>query len=364
MHQKSCLTSKTLLIMFLSTPIFLFRPAQAQEYPELNPPKVERERETEYVARKEIKAETPSTEWTLHKTTDGLHPDGNEQAFMWFMNRARNDPTAEGIWLATMDDPDVDAARDYFGVDLLVLQDEFADLEVKPPAAFDARLYDAARQHSEYLISIDDQNHDGQFDRVDASGFVYWAARGNVFSYTKTSVHGHAAFNIDWGTSGDGSGMQDGRGHRAAIMAIDGDYTNVGIAAVPETDPLTDVGPLVVTGNYCSANTGIVDHFNRFIVGTVWQDMDGDSMYDPGEGIGGVTVTPDQGTYYAVTGTAGGYAIPILSSGSYEVRLSGSGIPSGLSETISVGEESVLLDFQALSEKPAMPFIPLLLLDD
>ena len=52
-----------------------------------------------------------AVEWTYHKTSDNAHPDGNEQQMVWLVNRARANPTQEGIWLATMTDPDVDAAR-------------------------------------------------------------------------------------------------------------------------------------------------------------------------------------------------------------------------------------------------------------
>ena len=45
------------------------------------------------------------------------------------------DPTAEGIWLANISDPNVAYARTYFGVDLAVLQSAFASLDAKPPAA-------------------------------------------------------------------------------------------------------------------------------------------------------------------------------------------------------------------------------------
>ncbi len=44
-----------------------------------------------------------------------------------------------------------------------------------------------------------------------------------------------------------------------------------------------------------------LNHYNQFIVGTVWKDLDWDGMYDTNEGLGGVTVTPDAGTYYAIT---------------------------------------------------------------
>ena len=58
------------------------------------------------------------------------------------MNRARQDPTAEGVFLASVDDADVQSAIGWFGVNLGVLMQEFAAIAAKPPAAFDARLYD------------------------------------------------------------------------------------------------------------------------------------------------------------------------------------------------------------------------------
>ncbi len=339
-------SSRAFLTLVFSGVLVIFQSfGQAEEFPEPNPPKIDLDLKMEAMASQALTADAPSVEWTLHKTVDGLHPDGNEQQFVWLMNRARANPAQEGQWLAVMDDPNVQNARVYFDVDLQVLQDEFAQYSPKPPAAFDARLYEAALAHSEYLIGIDGQNHDGQFDRIGESGFRLLSVRGNVFSYSKTALYGHAGFNIDWGSSQDGTGMQEGRGHRMAVMSIDGDYTQVGIAAVPENDPETDVGPLVVTGNYCYANTFYSDHYNRFIVGTIWEDRDGDVMYDPGEGLNGVSVIPDQGGYYAVTGEGGGYAIPVLSTGAYQVTISGPGIPSGTTAAVSIGTESVLLDF-------------------
>lgn len=138
--------------------------------------------------------------------------------------------------------------------------------------------------------------------------------------------------------------MQAGRGHRQAIMSLDGDYTNVGIASISETDPAIDIGPEVVTGNFCYANPYEPDHYNRFIVGTVWEDLNDNDLYDPGEGKADVTVMPNQGEYYAVTSDSGGYAFPATVSGGYEVIFSGNGVPSG-SASASVNEVSVLLDY-------------------
>ena len=346
---------------------------RAASFPEPDPPKAEREGKVPEQPRVGFRGVTPANEWRYHKTPDNLHPDGNEQQLMWLMNRARSNPAAEGIWLAAIYDRYITYAPtcslmtedrqfcyiadalDYWNVDLDLLQNEFAGYDAKPPAAFDVRLYRAAKAHSDYLISIDGQNHTDQFIRIADENFSFIEARGNVFSYSLSAVYGHAAFNVDWGPDGgDGSGMQPDRGHRFAIMAIDGDYTNVGIAAVSESNSATAVGPLVITGNYCKANPAAENHYNRFLVGTVWTDKDGDEFFDPDEGLGGVTVVPDQGTYYAITSNSGGYSIPLEAPGTYEVTFSGSTLDEDVVKTVMVGDDSVLLDmvFDAASGQP------------
>lgn len=315
--------------------------------PEPNPPRVERKADAVAIPSAMAEAPLAVQEWIYHKTADGLHPDGNEQQLMWFMNRARSNPSQEGAWLAATGDPDVEDAIYSWEVDLTVLQNEFDNYDAKPPAAFDVRLYNAARDHAEALIARDSQDHDGQFELIDDYGFYYDQARVVVFSYTLHPLFGHAGFNIDWGPDGgDGTGMQPDRGHRMAIMSVDGDYTNVGYAVVPESDSNTEVGPLVTTGDFCRAIPGYADHYNRFLVGTVWQDANGNDQYDPGEGMGGITVMPDSGTYFATTANSGGYAFPMLSAGTYEVTFSGFGITTAISRTAVVGAESVLIDLK------------------
>jgi len=331
-------------------------------FPEPNPPWGERDAETVMQHPAGSRALAPVVEWEYHKTSDNRHPDGNEQQLMWLMNRARSNPTVEGIWLADFyyqynsylpgcrrmtEDIDycyIAGALDDWGVDLALLQFEFAGYDTKPPAAFDVRLYRAAKSHSEYLIGIDSQNHTDQFNRIDDENFSYRRARGNVFSYSLSTIYGHAAFNVDWGPDGSGTGMQSPPGHRLAIMSIDGDYTNVGIAAVPVSKSAKTVGPLVITGNYCKANISVDNHYNRFLVGTVWTDKDNDQFFDAGEGISDVTVMPDRGTYYAITSIAGGYALPITASGTYEVTFSGSALNGEVVTTVMIGNDSVLLD--------------------
>lgn len=330
----------------------LSEPAAAQNFfPEPDPPQIDLGDPGTFTTRSQPQAPLSLQEWTFHKTADNQHPDGNEQQLLWLMNRARANPAQEGHWLAHTGVSDVEKAIAYFGVNTTMLQNEFDGYDAKPPAAFDVRLYNAAKAHSQDLISRNAQDHDGQFDLIDTAGFHYQAARGNVYSYMDNALYGHAAFNIDWGDDeGDGSGMQNPRGHRLAIMSTDNDYTNVGLAAVAESDPNTEVGPLVATGNFCKANTGYADHYNRFIVGTVWQDINDNDQYDPGEGMADITVMPDSGPYFAVTADSGGYALPVASTGTYDVTFSGSGITEAVVRTVTVAsEDSILLDLNYTS---------------
>jgi len=329
-------------------------PADAQRAPALDPPVVAPPGPEPPSARRPGGGSEPLLEeWALHKTADGAHPDGVEQAYVWLMNRARRDPAAEGAFLAHAPDSGVQGAIGYFDVDVALLQQEFAASAARPPAAFDARLYEAALAHSLDLIARNAQDHSGQFARVADAGFHYWSLRGNVFAFAREPLFGHAGFNIDWGGK-DGTGMQPGRGHRQAVMGIDSDYSNVGIAAVLELDPDTFVGPSVVTGNYARAATSYPDHHNRFLVGTVWEDLDADGLYDPGEGIEGVTVLPSRGPWFAVTAAGGGYAIPVLAEGAIGVDFEGGGVPFR-TLTATVGATSVLVDYVVPEPAGAAP---------
>lgn len=344
----------TFIIAFVSTLI-----SQAAAGPEVPgapspaPPAAVRYHSTQPLRALVERSAAPITEWTFHKTPDSSHPDGNEQQMLWLMNRARANPALEGKWLATTDLPEVAGGRDYFKVDTQLLQEEFDAIAATPPAAFDARLYQAAEDHSLDMIARNSQDHVGQFEAIDDHEFSYSSARGNVFFSAGSALNAHATFNIDYGGS-DGSGMQPGRGHRQAIMAIDGNYTNAGLAAVEKPSGNAYQGYYAVTGNYCRAQTGMENHYNRFLVGTVWDDLNANEMYDPGEGLADVSVVPDQGLYYAVTADGGGYAIPVTSSGSYEITFSGAALDGTYTRSATVGSDSVLLDL-CVTDEPAPP---------
>jgi hypothetical protein len=274
------------------------------------------------------------------------------------MNRARANPAAEGNYLAATGDPGTAAAISYFSVDIERMKREFAAIPSRPPAAFDRRLYDASRQHAEYMISIDQQTHDRQAEFVVASGFDYTSARLNIYAYAENAVNCHAALNIDYGGPASEGGMQVGRGHRVAIMSSDLSlpvFSSVGFAMIPENNAATEVGPLVFSGAYGACEENTTDAFNRFVVGTVWNDANKNQFYDSTEGLANVRVELNRGGWYAVTGAAGGFAIPVTASGTYRIFFSGGAFPGGWSRDVVVGDVSVAVD----AEVSSLPVTPL-----
>lgn len=112
--------------------------------------------------------------------------------------------------------------------------------------------------------------------------------------------------------------MQDGRGHRAIIHA---GFREVGIGVVEGTNG--SFGPQVVTQDF-GIPAGTV---TPFVTGVVYYDFNGNAFYDPGEGIGGVTVTVPGTTWHGVTAASGGYAVPVPSGvGTRTVTFTGPGL--------------------------------------
>jgi hypothetical protein len=82
-----------------------------------------------------------------------------------------------------------------------------------------------------------------------------------------------------------------------------------------------------------------------FITGVAYQDNNGNGFYDAGEGIAGIKIATDQGTWFAVTSTSGGYAIPVpANSGTYVLSATG-GPLDGAKATVTVGSDSVKADW-------------------
>ncbi len=274
--------------------------------------------------------------WTIGDPTD------QEQYYLELINRARANPTAEGVRLAATTDPEVLTSYRYFNVDLTRMKAEMSALVAAPPLAMNSRLLQSSREHSEDQFDNAFQGHDGSdgshlSDRLARVGYSASYYAENVYAYSKSTWFGHAGFEVDWG-NGPG-GMQDGRGHRAITHA---GFREVGIGIRNGINGSGQgaVGPQVVTQDYGIAAGPVTP----FVTGVAYYDFNGNAFYDPGEGIGGVTVNVQGSAYHAVTAASGGYAVPVPEgAASREVTFTGLGFNT-TSTAIMTGTRNAKVD--------------------
>src|ERR1044071_6665151 len=79
-------------------------------------------------------------------------PTNEEQYYLELINRARANPTAEALRLATTTDANVVGAYTSFGVNLALMQAQFALIPAQPPYSMNATLLNAARAHSQNML--------------------------------------------------------------------------------------------------------------------------------------------------------------------------------------------------------------------
>ncbi|GEP41522.1 choice-of-anchor D domain-containing protein [Brevifollis gellanilyticus] len=280
------------------------------------------------------------------------NPTDEEQYYLELINRARANPTAEGILMATTTHPNVVSAIAQFGVDLNMMKAEFAALPVRQPLAMNEKLTNAARGHTQWQFDNATQGHIGAggsnpSQRADAAGYSGGVGE-SVFSFAKDVFHGHAGFQIDWGPGGTG-GMQAGRGHR---MNNHGNFREVGIGVIlgSNTVGADTVGPQLVTQNFGTPST---DN-QAFVTGVAYYDLNANSIFDPGEGIGGLTVNVNGATFHAVTTATGGYAVPVpTTNATRAVTFTGLNANGG-SDAVITGGANVKVDFKPMYTPPAL----------
>lgn len=306
-------------------------------------------------------------------------PTDDEQYYLERINRARADANAEAQRLLNTTDTDVLDAVSYFGVDLTRMVEEFAGLEqTAQPLSFNEKLLVSARLHSQDMYTNTFQGHtssptpptpnqsgDIPGARATRQGYDFSYIGENVYANAESLFQAHAAFEIDWGYDindnpaqatgyivgvDDQDGMQDPAGHRENIHAPDFKEIGIGVINGSNSGPdwtngnqLRNVGPQLVTQDF-----GIPQADSAFITGVVFDDDDGDKLYTPGEGAGGVRIEVDGSVYYAVSATSGGYSVPVYADGTYTVTFDAPDYPP-VTRTVTVtGMQNVKVDWRRL----------------
>ncbi len=286
-------------------------------------------------------------------------PSAEEQLLLEWINRFRLDPDGEAARLTGAGAPaGVQGALTYFGVSVSALQTQLAALSAVAPLAWNGNLADAADGHNQAMIDADQQTHQapGEPDlgqRATNAGYVWNGLGENVYAFSNDVAYGHAGFVIDWGYDAEdinggslypdwqtrGDGMQDPPGHRNNL--ISSSFTEIGISVVAENDPGTSVGPQLITQDF-----GRRAGYQAQFVGVVINDGDGDSFYDIGEGLSGVSILLQRqggGSYTTTSWSSGGWQIAVP-AGTYTITFSGGGLSAPIVETATLGSVNVKVD--------------------
>jgi hypothetical protein len=272
------------------------------------------------------------------------NPTPEEQLFLELLNRARANPTAEGVRLAGLTDSNVVQSYRAFGVSLILMQSQFAAIPPLPPLSLNPVLSATAREHSRDMLQNHFQGHNSSNgstldNRIAASGYALNAPSyyygENVFSYSYSVVHGHAGFEVDWGGNVGTGGMQSPPGHRNNIHSAN--FREVGLGVVLGSNQ--GVGPQLVTQDFGSRSDT-----PPLVTGVIYRDRNGNRFYDIGEGVSGVSITIAGSSYFAVSGISGGYTVPVPHGGTYTVSFSGGPVPSA-QRTVTTSGPNVKLDY-------------------
>jgi hypothetical protein len=282
-------------------------------------------------------------------------PTNDEQYYLELINRARANPPAEGARLATTTDRDVLSAYNSFGVNLVLMQSQFALILPQPPLSMNATLTTAARAHSQNMLQNNYQGHTGPDGSLTTRLATYiagangWAIGENVYAYSKSDFYGHAGFEVDWGGTVATGGMQFPAGHRDNIHGAQ--FREIGVGVVLGSNGGSGgVGPQLVTQDF-----GSVGGLLPFVTGVVYRDLNGNGFYDAGEGVGGVTVNVTGANFYAVTANSGGYSVPVPGNGSYTVTFSGGPVATNQKTVSVVGGSNVKADYLATASPTPSP---------
>ena len=217
-------------------------------------------------------------------------PTDFEQLMLELVNEARADPVAEAEALGIDLNQGLAAGR--------------ISRDAKPPLAFHPLLIEAARGHSDWMLAEGVFSHTGSGG---SSPTQRAAALGYPFQVVENIAYRSTTGVLDFEESvyDNHDGLFKSPGHRVNLM--NPAYSVVGLG--------------VRRGSYRDANAQMVSQgFSEggnstdsgpFLLGVVFDDKNGNGVYDPGEGVPGVRVEPDFGGYYAVTSASGGYAVPL-----------------------------------------------------
>lgn len=244
-----------------------------------------------------------------------------EQWFVYLLNQARSDPAG------------YQAAN--------ALPADFSGIQASQPLAINSQLGASARFRSYEMATNDYFAHQspvtGKFPNVVARDFGYPLA--SAYPNDANSIESLAAgyflpadalnvLLVD-------AGVPD-LSHRLHLLGVGRpDDREVGAGFFSSSASRY--------GSYWTVHTATTDASTPFLTGVVYNDVNANGVYDPYEGVGGVTITA--GGTKTSTNAAGGWSIPVKSNQSYEVVASGLNFGGTSRVSVRVGTNNLEVDF-------------------
>jgi uncharacterized protein YkwD len=268
--------------------------------------------------------------------TGSIEPTDMEQLLLEILNAARAYPSGYGRFI---------------GLDL-------SGVAASQPLAFDLRLVQAARNHSQ---DMNDRNFFGHVnpdgkdpgDRIDAVGYPWSGYGESIAAGYDTVDEALRALIIDDGVPDLGH-----RNHLLSIDSISATLPDVGVGIVMNGTGQDNDYYTIDTARDFNPYDSIPDNYS--LTGVVYNDGDSNNFYTPGEGYGGVTIeavaSGSGNTFSTTTFGSGGYSLE-LPAGTYTVTASGGAFPGPISADVTIGARNRKLDFlpTCASDGP-MPF--------
>lgn len=261
--------------------------------------------------------------------TNPLEPTAYEQYMLELVNRARMNPDAE-----VQRNPKVASLNEDLAPGTL-------SNSAKQPLAFNLKLIDAARKHSQWMLANDTFSHTGSGGSDPGSRM-----RAAGYSFTGSWTWGE---NISWnGTTGTPNlttmvaqqheGLFDSAGHRKNIL--NDDFKEIGIGTL--TGDFNGYNAAMTTQKFARSGT------SAYLTGVIFDDkVLNDDFYSVGEGLGGITVSArrqsDNAVFSTTTFGSGGYQLA-LAPATYDVTFSGKGLSSAVTRTVTLGSRNAKID--------------------
>jgi uncharacterized protein YkwD len=270
-------------------------------------------------------------------------PTALEQEMLEWVNRFRADPSAEfARYFDTVTQPNGTvtylAKVPFLPTDKASIEEFRGELFATPsvaPLAWNTKLNEAARFHTDFMIAADAFDHElpGEptlGNRIAATGYQAWSWGENI-AYGQTQIRfAH-------------SSLVHSDSHRDNLARAT--FTEIGIAAGSVTASNRLLFDPVVTQEFGSrGNRG------ASVLGVVFEDkISQDQFYNAGEGVQGVSVvlSGTSGNFFTTSWSSGGYQFDDVPAGSYRLYLSGPGLDSfAYSYDIVVSAANVKYDFR------------------